>query len=375
MRGGLAKSAWFVITHAKIHTVLTSIILAAVILGTRQIYGLYTLTIAPTSSAIGSRSTSTDYGPDITLTQPLWSKVLKDAPLDTNQVFILLNLWIVTSVVILCLCVSVTIAKAYSGTSQPAPSSEVRITLAWLAGPGALLRGIQHCVMTIINTVLMAPKLSRRTFSWKRTTSRLVFFLVLLSSCVLLLRQALSLVYVAGNNTSTSFSDLPDIAKTQATLSDANTSPLASFMALNAIIAFIVLVLLGGWYALVDARTRSSTGNRSWKLLLQTPVLRYVAAVTIIITFALVMFFFPQIVAYNNTALSKLSSDPGFIALNIFFATYTLPLLWALFELWDLAVGIWGASGFPKTKANAGKTTKEASRDGSRKQSGRRRRT
>jgi hypothetical protein len=339
---GLIKAGWYVITHAKLYSLLTAVVITISALGTRQIWG-FTIT-SPTNLA--TRDVTTSLGPDIDATQPIWSKVLGKDSLDSQQVFMLLNLWTATSILLSLLCLSATIAKAYS-TGKTTSKFGLKVSCGWIKSPRTIYRVVKRFITVVLGTIFMSPEFSWRRSSWKYTIGRILLFTGLLATCALLLRQALSLAYMMSNNTSTSFSTLPDVAKSQKSLSNLHIAQNTSFLVLNAIIMFTILILLIGWYALVHARSPSTnTSNKWWKSLIRLSILKYIGALTIIISFSLALFFFTEIVAYNNTILSKVTSFPSFAALNLLLGSYALPLIWAGFELWDLVAGIWGNFGW-----------------------------
>jgi hypothetical protein len=159
------------------------------------------------------------------------------------------------------------------------------------------------------------------------------------AQCVLIaliLRQALAFAYLVATGGKRSYSTLPDVHIWDYTEAAQATSPGATLFALFCLIGIVIPAGTGSLYALLNPRSRSKKASLLPLVRLLSPSVQYLklaAAVTILVLFVALMYFFGAVTRYV-TVHRPPSGVSQIILANAILMTLMPPLAWSLTVCW-----------------------------------------
>lgn len=334
-----------VLRHSPFLSLITLAAIVAWVEGTRQIANV--IVLASGGSVTGISPTAhvkRGMNADLEFTS---EKVQSNESIkgwSVQGLFIVLNCWIFVSVLIVGLLFNWAVKSA---DKQPGDRSWWRypeMSLTWLAGgdkgkdawwrhPGRTL----WTLVLVFEPILMGAKLSgpitfARRAGWY-TYARITLFLGQAITTILLVRQAMSLVYLVTSGSPTTFSALPDLKSSETALVQAAKAIPASYalIALFLLLGICILTQSFACYALFNPRARPRGKNNSTIILM----LQLIASVVIISAFFGIMYFFGEITSFaSNTGVQAVVYGKNFVIANLIIMVSAPALGWSLVIIW-----------------------------------------
>ncbi|WVQ75996.1 hypothetical protein IAR50_005632 [Cryptococcus sp. DSM 104548] len=326
------RSTWYLLRAAPVWSFLTAGILVLYIEITRQLYEM--LSVSSGSTSLTKRATSS-VPADLAFTQSWFSDVISNLSLDPTAFFAFISMWSIVCLPILGLLIHKTMTVA----ENPSPKNPD----AWRRNPftttGNVWQGLKDCCKSSTRVMLLDRHLSgpmrffARAGRW--TWLRILIFSVQLIGFVLIVRQAMSLVYMVGTGSSTSFSTLPDVTSSEKSLADVASSldEQGAFAILNFLFFLVLLVLAASWYALLHAKVRlprrgqtanekqGSDSSKKWRLPGVRTSLKWLAIMIILIAVIVSLLFFQDIASYaaSESGASDSSGELVMLGANMMF--------------------------------------------------------
>ena len=350
MTWGITRKMASIARRSPLFSLLTLAAVLVWVFGSRQ---LANLVILSTGSSAVDIPDKRGLDADLEITSTVAADLLSTKSLSTTGLFFVVNAFIFVSVLITGLMLSCALSRA-DATRTPNPE-------AWWRHPIRSTRSVLSTSLAV-STLLLSPLIMGaklhgpitilRRATW-RTYLRFGMFLLQVVITMLLIRQSMSFVYMLGTGSTTSFSDMPDVAASASAIATAleGVSPTTAFAALAMILGVTMPALALGLYALRHPRpSRSQAGKNGLRSRLKgnktvAKMLRLVGAVVITATFVGIMYFFGEIATYATSASSSTSAN--LLAANAILIIFVAPLGWALITFWDClkALGRGGEGG------------------------------
>jgi hypothetical protein len=310
--------------------------------GSRQIGNMISLSAATSSSAITKRGTN----PDLEVSTKLTNDLLQTTSFSPAGLFVLLNIFMFASCLLTGLFLSLALGKANGDPSGSNSKAQ------WWRHPTRPLKLALMGLSRVVSPLLMGsrlhgPQTSLRRSSWK-TCLRFFVFALQTVITLLLLRQAISFMFLV-NSTSGTYSDLPDISSGRSAISSIakDISPGMALVILTLLLGVAIITLTAGWYALMNPRLqwprftkiRQDTGSKGDVRMIL--ILKLVGAFTIILTFAMLCFFFGQVTKYAQDAnIPSGTYNINLLAANGIMGMFALPVVCSLLVIWDNVKGL-----------------------------------
>jgi hypothetical protein len=289
--------------------------------GARQIAYLLILSSEPTSDPVPE---GTSLGFDLEMTKPIAQNLLKHAWADPTALFIILNLF--TAVMILILTLFIYLALSHRAEDSTFSKKAGKLIGAVIE---PLLMGAKpHYPWTIVG------RATRRTYA------RLGLFLLQVLTVGLLLHQSAEFLSLVSERSSNA-SDNPDLPQVKTALAQAaaTVSPEMALLSAAGIIGISILVLLGGWYGLMNPIGENHTFDKHLKPTgKMVHILKASGAIFILMAFAGILYFFVSVNA--SVDQEDESSAPNMLLLNLILFVFTPALGWSLSTIWEMFKGM-----------------------------------
>ncbi|WWC67976.1 uncharacterized protein I206_101895 [Kwoniella pini CBS 10737] len=326
------KASWKILKNSPIWSTFSIIGFFLYVEITRQLFSLLAISsdslVQSTSSELAKRdATVDDLGFDIKLTNTLFSNIIGTDDFESTSFFVFISLWNIICIPILGYLIYITLESA----SNPRDKKHSKSWLLWK---------LRRICQSSIKVILLDKRINGPRKLIKRCTlntlSRISIFIFQLIGSILVFRQTMSLVYMAGTGSETTFSILPDVAATQKSLLEFAKSLTNGqiFAIVNFISIILLLNLACGWYVLLNSQAKTPLGNArsifKWLLMSITTA-----------SFIICLFYFQDIANYLIKTHSGNTQDGGTIVLlgaNIVFLTLVPAMgfvVYHLSKIWD----------------------------------------
>jgi len=345
-----------VLRHSPFLSLITLAAIVAWVEGTRQIANVIVLAsggsvtgVSPT--ALAKRGLNADL--EFTSEKVQSNESIKGW--SVQGLFIVLNCWIFVSILIVGLLFNWTVKSADKKPGDKSWWRYPKIFLIWLAGgdkgkdawwrhPGRTLVAL----VLVFEPILMGAKLSgpitfARRAGWC-TYARITLFLGQAITTILLVRQAMSLVYLVTSGSPTTFSTLSDLKSSEKALVQAAKATPASYalIALFLLLGICILTQSFACYALFNPRARPRGKNNSTIILM----LQLIASVVIISAFFGIVYFFGEITSFaSNTGVQGVVYGNNFVIANLIIMISAPALGWSLMIIWRVVGKMRSGSG------------------------------
>jgi hypothetical protein len=330
---------------APLYSTLSIAWLSTYILVTRQLSQVISM-VSPAASL------TKRLAPDLEATQSALSSILtNDGSISAGAVFFLINLWHAGAIIVLVVLINLVISRA----ENPSGPSD------WWRHPGKSLASISGGLTTGLGSVLRTLAMDAqihgvrtlmRKASW-RTLVRLTLFLANVTMSVILLRQAMSLAYLAANPSSnTTFSTALDLASTQTALivTAKSLSPTLAFLILNGILVLFILNLALAYNSLLHPKGRTSSSAISLasfksisNQLQGSPrilnALKAIALIAVVMGFAMGIIFAQEIIKYVNTSYGNDTGTTALAYVNVLMLFGVPAMLYVAIQVEDVVKG------------------------------------
>lgn len=352
----LVKASWHILKTAPIWSFFTAATLAIYIEVSRQLFEM--LSVAARATVLTKRANSNSIPVDLSVTQSWFSDLVKNLSFDPIVFFAFISMWSVICIPIMGILIHNTLSVA----AEPKRTSYWK--QMWLNfkeyGRGSL------------QVLIMGRHFSTPRVFWRRSTRwtclRIFIFFMQLAGIVLIIRQAMSLIYMVGTGSSTSFSNLPDVASSQNSIKEAAESLDAEgvFVILNFLFFLFLLAIAGSWHALLHPRTGSLSRKSPSKTAHKKSddgrqgqfyfpgvrtSLKWLFILVIIVVFTASLLYFRNIASYfAQQSGDKANSDVVILGVNCIFMILMGAMGYVVYELDKIWIGqlkrkFWGKSG------------------------------
>ncbi|WVQ98083.1 hypothetical protein IAU59_005205 [Kwoniella sp. CBS 9459] len=302
MPSALWHAGWDMLRNAPFWVFLSLGVVVLYVEVTRQLFAMLQLASGSTIGALAKRA-SGDMPLDLEVTNAWLSNIIKDKAIDPATFFVFISLWSMLGIPLIAVVIYVTLDKASSRhTSKPNPD-------AWWRNPakttGRIGSGIKSACRASTRVVMLErrlhglPTFLGRATRW--TAFRVLLFVCQITGTVIVLRQVMSLAYLVGIESNTTFSTFPDVKATQKGMAEvaASLNPMGLLAVVNFLLIIILLALASSWYALLHPRKKSlaSSDNEKggWKIPGGRRLLKWIAIVMILATFFIAILYFRSI--------------------------------------------------------------------------------
>ncbi|KAK8847431.1 hypothetical protein IAR55_005289 [Kwoniella newhampshirensis] len=327
----LFNSSWQIVKNAPFWSVFSLITMGVYVEVSRQLYEM--LVLASGASALAKRAEAAgDSTPiDLNLTRSWFSKLVKDMSFDSTAFFTLINMWSIVCIPLIGVIIHLTLESA----AHPRPSrSWPRPTV------GHLWHRFTDTCQSIVRVVLLDQRLYgimtfiKKTTRW--TLLRSVIFLVQLAGVILVLRQTMSLAYMAGTGLTLGPSAMPDYLLTEKAIAGIakNIDGQGMIAIVNFVLILMVINLTAAWYALLHpkrSRFRGPKGGRG--------TIKWIAMIVIVAAFVGCLVYFREIASLvtKETGMSAESGDVLILGANLMCVVLVPAMGYVAYEL----DGVW----------------------------------
>lgn len=352
----LVKASWHILKTAPVWSFFTAATLAIYIEVSRQLFEM--LSLAARTTILTKRATSNSIPVDLSVTQSWFSDLAKNLSFDPIVFFAFISMWSIICIPIMGILIHNTLNVA----------AELKRTSYWKQ----MWRNFKEYGRGSLQVIIMGRHFSTPRVFWRRSTRwtylRILVFSIQLACIVLIIRQAMSLIYMVGTGSSTSFSNLPDVASSQQSIKEAaeNLDAEGVFVILNFLFFLFLLTIAGSWHALLHPRTGSlsrkspsktadkkSDNERKGQFYLPgvRTSLKWLFILVIIVAFIASLLYFRNIASYiAQQSGDKANSDVVILGVNCIFMILMAAMGYAVYELdkiWirRLKGKFWGKSG------------------------------
>lgn len=352
----LVKASWHILKTAPVWSFFTAAALAIYIEASRQLFEM--LSVAARTTVLTKRATSNSIPVDLSITQSWFSDLVKNLSFDPIAFFAFISMWSIICIPIMGILIHNTLNVA----------AEPKRTSYWKQ----MWRNFKEYGQGSLQVLIMGRHFSTPRVFWRRSTRwtylRILIFSIQLAGIVLIIRQAMSLIYMVGTGSSTSFSNLPDVASSQKAIKEAAESLDAEgvFVILNFLFFLFLLTIAGSWHALLHPRTGSlsrkspsktadkkSDNGRQGQFYLPgvRTALKWLFILVIIVAFTASLLYFRNIASYiAQQSGDKANSDVVILGVNFIFMILMAAMGYVVHELDKIWIGrlkgkYWGKSG------------------------------
>ncbi|KIR43069.1 hypothetical protein I307_04205 [Cryptococcus deuterogattii 99/473] len=352
----LVKASWHILKTAPVWSFFTAATLAIYIEVSRQLFEM--LSVAARATVLTKRANSNSIPVDLSVTQSWFSDLVKNLSFDPIVFFAFISMWSVICIPIMGILIHNTLSVA----------AEPKRTSYWKQ----MWRNFKEYGRGSLQVLIMGRHFSTPRVFWRRSTRwtclRIFIFFMQLAGIVLIIRQAMSLIYMVGTGSSTSFSNLPDVASSQNSIKEAAESLDAEgvFVILNFLFFLFVLAIAGSWHALLHPRTGSLSRKSPSKTAHKKSddgrqgqfyfpgvrtSLKWLFILVIIVVFTASLLYFRNIASYiAQQSGDKANSDVVILGVNCIFMILMGAMGYVVYELDKIWIGqlkrkFWGKSG------------------------------
>ena len=280
--------------------------------------------------------------------------------------FVVLNCWIFLSILI--------VGLLFNWAVKSATSKEGATSRSWFSWMSNTKEGVwwRHPrrsfvqaslgLLHFMEPLLMGAKATGpitflRRAGWY-TYLRVFLFLGQASTTIILVRQCISFTYLVATGSSTTFSKLPDLQRTEGALAGAATaiSPSTALIALFLLFGVSVPSMSFACYALFNPRSPASGKTKSGTMIL---LFQLIASVVVVTSFFGIMYFFGEITSFAaGSGVEGGVYGKNFIIANVIMLVFTPALGWSLMIMWRVVKQVkpggdggpnWGCAGLDCT--------------------------
>ncbi|KAE8539030.1 hypothetical protein D1P53_005400 [Cryptococcus gattii VGV] len=341
----LVKASWHILKTAPVWSFFTAATLAIYVEVSRQLFEM--LSAAAWTTVLTKRATSNSIPVDLSVTQSWFSDLVKNLSFDPIVFFAFISMWSIVCIPIMGILIHNTLSVA----AEPKRSSYWK----------QMWRNFKEYGRGSLQVLIMGRHFSTPRVFWCRSTRwtylRILIFSIQLAGIVLIIRQAMSLIYMVGTGSSTSFSNLPDVAFSQKSMKAAAESldTEGVFVILNFLFFLFLLTIAGSWHALLHPRTGSlsrkspsktadkkSDNGRQGQFYLPgvRTSLKWLFILAIIVAFTVSLLYFRNIASYiAQQSGDKVNSDVVILGVNFIFMTLMAAMGYVVYELDKIWIG------------------------------------
>lgn len=341
----LVKASWHILKIAPVWSFFVVATLALYIEVSRQLFEM--LSVAAGTAVLTKRAISNSTPVDLSVTQSWFSDLVKNLSFEPTAFFAFISMWSIICIPMMGLLIHKTLSVA----------AEPKGTNYWKH----MWQDFKEYGRGSLRVLIMGRHFSTPRVFWRRSTRwtylRILIFSIQLVGAVLIIRQMMSLIYIVGTGSSTSFSSLPDVASSQKSMKEVAESLDAegAFAIVNFLFFLFLLTIAGSWYALLHPRIRSlskrsssettdkeSNSGRQGRYHLPgvRTSLKWLFILVVVVTFTASLLYFRDIASY----ITKQSGDSAngnmmILGVNCIFMSLMAAMGYVVYELDKIWVG------------------------------------
>lgn len=344
----LIKASWHILKTAPVWSFFAAATLALYIEVSRQLFEMLSVAAGTAVPVLTKRATSNSTPVDLFVTQSWFSDFVRNLSFEPTAFFAFISMWSIICIPIMGLLIHKTLSVA----------AEPKGTSYWKY----VWQSFKEYGRGSLRVLIMGRHFSTPRVFWRRSTRwtylRILIFSVQLVGIVLINRQVMSLVYMVGTGSSTSFSSLPDVVSSQKSMKEVAGSldGEGTFAILNFLFFLFLLTIAGSWYALLHPRIRSLSSKKSsfettdnesnsggqgrYHLPGVRTSLKWLFILVIVIAFTASLLYFRDIASYI-TKQSSVSASGNLVifGVNCIFMSLMAAIGYVVYELDKIWVG------------------------------------